>query len=344
MTDLGAHDAGGRVSVVIPAFNAERTIEQAVRSALGQSHDNLEVIVVDDGSTDGTPRLLETIDDPRLTVLGQTNAGPAAARNAGIARATGAFVAFLDADDFWARDKLSAQLDALESNPAAGVAYSWTVFVDATGDYLFAKEPTTFAGAVLEPLLRENFLASASNALFTRACLRDVGSFSETIRWPSDWDHLLRAAERWPFALAPAYHVFYRFSPHAMSNHPTEIEPELHRVIESAAARRRNGSHGSIERASLANAELYLAFIELFRVNRAGWKRRARQWAWSALRLDRSILVRRKTVKLIIAVAVAQLLPARAARRAVRGLVRLHGRAMALRLPELRRALRSLDR
>jgi glycosyltransferase involved in cell wall biosynthesis len=105
------------VSVIIPAYNAEAYIEAAVRSALRQTYSSIEVVVVDDGSVDGTRAVLATIPDDRLRLLHQANSGVARARNRGIEVADGSFVAFLDADDTWAPDKLARQLAALSANP-----------------------------------------------------------------------------------------------------------------------------------------------------------------------------------------------------------------------------------
>ncbi|HEX6644676.1 MAG TPA: glycosyltransferase family A protein [Gemmatimonadales bacterium] len=104
------------VSVVIPVFNGERFIAAAVESVLAQPHRPLEVIVVDDGSTDGTPRVLESFG-ASVRRIRQANAGPAAARNAGLALCEGDFIAFNDADDLWVGEKLDVQLTFLAQRP-----------------------------------------------------------------------------------------------------------------------------------------------------------------------------------------------------------------------------------
>src|SRR5512140_2808389 len=124
------------VSVVMPAYNAERTVREAVDSVLSQTGAELELIAVDDGSTDGTLAVLSAIDDPRLVIVSGRNAGAAAARNRGIARARGGTVAFIDADDVWLAGKLAAQLAALSRSPAAAAAFCWVDHVDAVGRYV----------------------------------------------------------------------------------------------------------------------------------------------------------------------------------------------------------------
>jgi len=108
------------VSVIVPVFNGERYLEDALRSALGQSLPPSEVIVVDDGSTDGSVAIVEAFGD-RVTRIRQPNSGVAAARNRGLAAAAGEFIAFLDHDDTWPEDKLEVQVAALQADPDAGI-------------------------------------------------------------------------------------------------------------------------------------------------------------------------------------------------------------------------------
>src|SRR5215203_2614836 len=103
------------VSAVVPAYNASRTVVEAVNSVLTQTVRDLEVIVVDDGSRDDTADVVRSIDDPRVSLITKQNEGASSARNAGIRAARGRYVAFLDADDLWLRSKLERQLDVLES-------------------------------------------------------------------------------------------------------------------------------------------------------------------------------------------------------------------------------------
>src|SRR5919199_5480676 len=105
------------ISVVIPAYNSEKTIQETIKSVLKQSFKNLELIVIDDGSKDSTFDIVSSFSDSRLRVFSYLNAGVSASRNRGLAKAAGEFISFLDADDLWTPDKLEAQLKALEANP-----------------------------------------------------------------------------------------------------------------------------------------------------------------------------------------------------------------------------------
>jgi len=123
----------GLVSVVIPTFNRARILRRAIDSALAQSYERIEVIVVDDGSTDETPGVLRDLG-PRVRAIRQTNAGPAVARNTAIAHARGELVAFLDSDDTWFAWKIEAQVHALGCFPEAGLAWTDMIAVDDFGN------------------------------------------------------------------------------------------------------------------------------------------------------------------------------------------------------------------
>ena len=119
------------VSIVIPVFDAEGTLGEAVTSVLAQTLEAIEVIVVDDGSTDGSAEVVRRIADPRVHVAVEPHRGAAAARNAGVARARGALLAFLDADDRWARRKLERQWSVLRADPSVDMVFGHAVSVRA---------------------------------------------------------------------------------------------------------------------------------------------------------------------------------------------------------------------
>ena len=224
------------VSVVVPAFNAERTVPDALRSVLAQTFTDVEVIVIDDGSRDGTLAVVGEIADPRLRVASFPNGGVATARNHGIPLARGELVAFIDADDRWTPDKLEAQVAALARCPAAGAAYSWTVNVDEAGRERSRQRPVFFEGDVLRELLVENFTCSGSNILVRRAAFESVGDFDTSLGVSEDWELCVRLAARWPFALVPRYQVLYRQMPGSVSRDPVVWEEHARRAIEQVFA------------------------------------------------------------------------------------------------------------
>ena len=192
-----------RASVIIPVYNGAAYISAAVRSVLAQTEHDLELLVVDDGSTDGTRELVRGFDDPRLRLLTQDNAGPSAARNLGIRESRGEWVGFLDADDVWRPDKLAAHLRRASEMPAAGLTYSSVVVVDEVGTLVEVLK-AELEGEVLEPLLFGNIVwGGGSSAMLRRDVFDRVGGFDPTIKYGEDWEMWLRVAASFPFAAVP---------------------------------------------------------------------------------------------------------------------------------------------
>ena len=181
----GAGRTSPLVSVVVAAFNAADFIEETCRSVIQQTYSAWELIVVDDGSTDGTGDIVQSLvrSDPRLRLIRQRNGGVAAARNAGIAAASGGFLCVLDADDLWDPTKIERQLRRLqEAGPGAGFAYCWWAWVDVNGLVLDRSPRWRVEGAVLEKLVEINFTGNTSVPLFRRAYVEDHDRTSENCR------------------------------------------------------------------------------------------------------------------------------------------------------------------
>lgn len=214
------------VSVVVPAFNAADTLCDTVRSALGQTHRNLEVIIVDDGSTDQTRVIASCLaeGDPRVRYVHKENGGVASARNRGIAEARGEFVATLDADDLWYPTKLERQLDRFEqSGPDTALVYAWCCWIDEFGNVFGCGQPTRLEGSIFSEMCVGNVIISGSNALVRRQALIAAGGFDETLRARKaqgceDWKVYLHIAERHEIAMVPEYLVGYRVVPGSMSD------------------------------------------------------------------------------------------------------------------------------
>jgi GT2 family glycosyltransferase len=190
-----------RFTVVIPAYQAEATLADAVESVLVQSAADLDLLIVDDGSTDATSAVAnEYRSDPRVTVIRQANSGLAASRNAGIARAQTEFVAFLDADDLWMPRFLEVTGSLLEANPDAGFAYAdgWA-FDDVTrrvrrASVMARQRPPTpppdNAEDFLLELVERNFILA--EATVRRSALDSTGPFDESLPAVEDYDLWLR--------------------------------------------------------------------------------------------------------------------------------------------------------
>lgn len=156
------------VSIIVPVYNAEKYIAATVKSALVQTFKDVELILVDDGSTDGSAAICRSIDDPRVRYVRQANGGVSRARNRGLAEARGRIVAFLDADDLWHEDKLAAHVAHLDSDPTLGVSYGNCQFIDADGALLKAAYRPKLKGVTVADLYCRNPIAGGSSAVFKR--------------------------------------------------------------------------------------------------------------------------------------------------------------------------------
>jgi glycosyltransferase involved in cell wall biosynthesis len=185
---------GPLVSVVIPAYNAARTIRETVSSALEQTMSDVEVIVVDDGSQDDTVDLVAHMDDPRVKLVRQPNAGPAAARNNGIRHATGEWVALLDADDLWLPQKLERQLELLAASPGALAAQGSAYIVDDDLRVLHLKRSVPTDNLLLSFLRFQNLPNAPSSWLAKRSALTEQVMFDPDLVILEDWDFSLKLA------------------------------------------------------------------------------------------------------------------------------------------------------
>jgi glycosyltransferase involved in cell wall biosynthesis len=210
------------VSVIIPVYNAEKTIIKTIQSVQQQTFNDFEIIIINDGSRDETLELIQDLQEKHLKIFSYENGGLPIARNRGMSHAAGEFIAFLDADDLWTPDKLELQVAALKQHPKAGVAYSWTYFMDVNeqGEPIsFLPSPQyPFQNNVYKNLLISDFIHSGSNTLIRREALNSVGEFDTTLKSCEDWDYWLRLATCWHFVVVPKYQIFYRRTPGAMSS------------------------------------------------------------------------------------------------------------------------------
>lgn len=217
-----------RVSVIVPAYNAEETIAAALRSALSQEMPVHEVIVVDDGSGDGTTAVVQGIGGVRL--IEQRNAGPAAARNAGIAAATGDWLAFLDADDVWLPQKIRVQCALLAAHPE--VAMCSSDWVRAQGLAPPAVDPGDIALRRFgwREILRLNRFQT-STALVRRDVAERVGGFRTAIDGTEDWDFWLRCSRHTDDLHLVAPLVVYRDVGTSYSKNSMRVYSAMHRML-----------------------------------------------------------------------------------------------------------------
>lgn len=184
-----------RVSVVIPAYNAVWCVRRAVDSVLAQNFRDFEVLVVDDGSTDGTAAILAVYDDA-LRVVSKPNGGLSSARNAGIAAARGEYVAFLDADDWWLAAKLARQVELMEVHPEVLFCSCTTAVRTPEGGQLPDWRCGAATGSALESIFAVNaFVAGSGSAvLVRREAFARAGGFDESLKSLEDIDMWMRLA------------------------------------------------------------------------------------------------------------------------------------------------------
>ncbi len=220
------------ISIIIPVYNGEQTIKETINSLLAQTYTNWELIVINDGSSDHTLEILAEIlgQHPSIDhkIISYPQTGVCASRNRGASFAQGEFLAFLDADDLWSPDKLAQQIQSLLNSSEnfvevkgklakAAVAYSWTDYINETGEFLYSGGHACHQGDVYQYLLLGNFLENGSNALIYAPAFQEVGGFDESLVGGEEWDLFIRIARRYEFAVVPEVQVFYRLSNNSSS-------------------------------------------------------------------------------------------------------------------------------
>src|SRR5262249_8777408 len=199
-----------RVSVVMANYNYARYLRAAIDSVLNQTLTDLELIVVDDGSTDGSREIIESyLGDARVRFRPVDHLGQPGAKNAGIERAGGPLVAFLDADDVWHPEKLEKQVALFEHEPTLGVVYSRRTLIDEVGREQPYRQPPLYRGNVLEHIFRDNFVCFSS-VVVRRLVFEHVGLFDERSDLAIDYDLWLRVAAHYRFDYVDEPLVQYR--------------------------------------------------------------------------------------------------------------------------------------
>lgn len=270
------------VSVVIPAYNCASCAPQAVRSALAQQGVDVEVIVVDDGSTDGTWEALEAFGE-QITRVRQTNGGPAKARNTGARLASGSWLAFLDADDEWLPDKCVKQLRA--GGERAALVYTDRLNVG----HLLRVQPRQsdavqlWEGDIFEALLLDNFITTSS-VLIRKDRFEQLGGFDESrsLLGVEDWDLWLRHAADGEVGLCREALMRYRWHPGSLSSNFDHLSGARLGVLHRALALSRGQRvHAKVRRRAIARAWECSAWFAApaSRRKALGWYLRS-AWFW----------------------------------------------------------------
>lgn len=192
------------VSVIIPTHNRQRLVSRAVRSVLNQTYKDLECIVVDDASSDGTPQVIQTIEDERLVYLRHDrNRGASGARNTGIRAAKSSLIAFLDDDDEWLPEKLVKQVSLLKALPEEyGMVYCWMDYLDNAGHIIQERHPT-HRGNVFASVLVKQGIAGCPTLLVRRHVVDAVGGFDESLPRGNDGDFIRRICRVYKVDVVP---------------------------------------------------------------------------------------------------------------------------------------------
>ena len=202
------------VSVIMPAYNGEQYIRQAIESMLAQTYSNWELIIVDDGSTDNTAQIISSIKDQRIIYVYQENRGQAAALNRGLDLSTGEYVTTLDVDDWFTRESLESRAEFLDNHPEYDAVYGEGIFCDRDGSELkrFSElRNGDISGNVFDVMLSNSFFGTGANVMIRKHALQMYRlRYDESIVWCQDYDLYLRLAEKCLFGYVDSIIVWYR--------------------------------------------------------------------------------------------------------------------------------------
>lgn len=251
ISNISASEAGDvppLVSIIIPAYNAEKFLDKTLNSARRQTYPGLEIIVVDDGSTDATMAIVEAaaLEDSRVRYIQQANQGVAAARNRGLAEARGTYIAPLDADDLWHPGNIRLQVAALErAGLCAALSYAWHIQIDEAGRALrLGRRLRVQRGNdALALMIAFNFIGNGSSTVMRRDCVAAIGGYDTTLRargaeGSEDRALYIALAERWNFAVVPYFLVGYRKHRTAMSANRSRMDQSSDLVLLDLRERR----------------------------------------------------------------------------------------------------------
>jgi glycosyltransferase involved in cell wall biosynthesis len=282
-----------RVTVAIPAYNSAATLDQTLLSVRSQSYRDLEIIIVDDGSSDGTYEIARhhAQVDPRIILISQPNGGVSTARNAALARATGELFFPIDADDLWHRDMISQQIRSIRNGRTNTVlSYTWYFYVDENNQVLSAAERIE-EGNVIGRMVRGNLVGTGSSAIMLTKVLRDVGGWDPKLRHGNeDYKTFFLMAERGDFTVVRSHLLGYRQTRGSRSSNAWRMLSSYDEVL--AEFRPRYPEYAA--EFSRGRAELIAYFFDKAVLDRR-WKAAAYliREAWQQSRADAWVMLRR---------------------------------------------------
>ncbi|OKH33364.1 glycosyl transferase family A [[Phormidium ambiguum] IAM M-71] len=296
------------ISVIIPVYNGEKTIQETIESVLNQTFSDLELIIINDGSQDATLDVVSHIRDERLKVFSYPNAGVAESRNRGISLAKGDYISFIDADDLWTKDKLESQLKALQENPQSAVAYSWTKCIDESGEMSRRGSHISVTGNVYAKLLLIDFIENGSNPLIRRQALTEIGNFDRSVVPSEDRDMWLRLAASYDFVCVPTAQILYRQLSNSASANVVKQEVASLKAIEKAFTQA-PASLQHLKKHSIANIYKGLAFKALEAKPQPKQGLIAARLLWHSVKNDLTFLKTRVMWKALLKILVMVIIP-----------------------------------
>ncbi|HAO93317.1 MAG: hypothetical protein A2X93_07210 [Deltaproteobacteria bacterium GWC2_56_8] len=243
------------VSVVITTYNYAQFLPTAVDSALSQTFGDLEVVIVNDGSTDNTDEVMSPyLADSRVKYIYQERSGQASAKNRGIENSTGAYVAFLDADDYWLPEKLERQMPLFGQRQETGVVFCNAKWVDADNNPItMPKLQKPRRGAVAEHLIVDNFIPFSSS-IVKRECFDRHGAFDKGLEMAIDWDLWLRLSAYYAFDFVDSPLMVYRVGHSGQMSKKREKRQEQSDLV---MERFLNANPGLISNGAISKARAY---------------------------------------------------------------------------------------
>lgn len=258
----------GRVSVLIPLFNRASYIEETIKSVLDQDYPDIELIVIDDGSTDGGDQIVEQFAAQGLLTLlrhpGRVNKGQAAALNLGLSAVTGEFIAVLDSDDLYVPGKISKQVAFFKQHPEIGLVYGNGKGIDAAGNVIYdINYDNRIERSDPNDILLDCYFLLPQNSLVRASVYRQVGGFDETLRSGQDHDMLIRLSEKTKIAHQPIDSFRYRRHGDSISAKGTETRWRCGLIILAKAAARYPYKKATLrKRRALVNFRLAQALFQ----------------------------------------------------------------------------------
>jgi len=188
-----------KISIIIPTYNQAEYLQEAVDSVLNQTYKNIEIIIIDDGSTDNTLKVVNSFNDNKIIFIQQRNKGASSARNTGIKEANGEYIAFLDSDDLWLKDKLRKQIDFMRENQKVGLLGTGCFQVIDTNKMIYKKIFPHKNEILQKDLIKYNPFIQSS-VMVRKNVFNDIGLYDEKFKESEDYDLWLRIAQKYKIA------------------------------------------------------------------------------------------------------------------------------------------------